>query len=89
MPPPELDLVRQRYGYACGYCGVTEISAGGVLTIDHFHPLSADGDDNLDNLVYACVRCNQYKHTYWPTPEERAVWFSDPSSAARHLLEHY
>jgi hypothetical protein len=75
MPPPELDLIRQRYAYACGYCDVTEISAGGVLTIDHYHPLSADGDDNLDNLVYACVRCNQYKHTYWPTSEERARGF--------------
>ena len=43
MPPPELDLIRQRYAYACGYCGVNEVSAGGVLTIDHYRPLSAGG----------------------------------------------
>ena len=62
MPRPDLDLIRQRYAYACGYCGVSETSAGGILTIDHFRPLAAGGDDDLDNLVYACTRCNQYKH---------------------------
>jgi 5-methylcytosine-specific restriction endonuclease McrA len=69
MPRPELDLIRQRYSYACGYCGITEVSTGGMLTLDHYRPLSAGGDDSLDNLVYACVRCNQYKHTYWPTDD--------------------
>jgi hypothetical protein len=72
MPHPELDLIRQRYSYACGYCGITEVSTGGMLTLDHYRPLSAGGDDSLDNLVYACVRCNQYKHTYWPTDDELA-----------------
>ena len=72
MSRPELDLTRQRYAYACGYCGVTEDSAGGLLTVDHHRPLSAGGDDHLDNLVYACVRCNQYKHSYWPTATEAA-----------------
>jgi hypothetical protein len=31
MPHPELALVRQRYQYACGYCGVTETTVGGEL----------------------------------------------------------
>jgi len=75
MPPPELDLIRQRYAYACGYCGVDEVSAGGVLTIDHYRPLYAGGSDSLDNLVYACVRCNQYKHSFWPTAEEERLGF--------------
>ena len=75
MPRPDLDLIRQRYAYACGYCGVSETSAGGILTIDHFRPLAAGGDDDLDNLVYACTRCNQYKHMYWPTPDDLAHGF--------------
>jgi hypothetical protein len=70
MPRPDLALVRQRYAFACGYCGVSEVSAGGLLTVDHHRPLAVRGDESLDNLVYACVRCNQYKHTYWPTADE-------------------
>ena len=77
MLPLDLDLIRQRYSHACGYCGVNEVSAGGVLTIDHYRPLSAggSGSGSLDNLVYACVRCNQYKHSFWPTAEEEGLGF--------------
>ena len=34
---------------------------GGELTIDHFVPVSAGGDETDENLVYACHRCNLYK----------------------------
>src|SRR5207249_2255661 len=50
----------------CGYCGISEVDAGGERTVDHFRPVSAGGDDSDDNLVYACVRCNLYKSNYWP-----------------------
>ena len=72
MNHPELEQVRQRYCCACGYCGITEVSAGGELTIDHYRPRSAGGGDDLDNLIYACVKCNQYKHNFWPTAEDHA-----------------
>ncbi len=75
MPPPDLDLIRQRFAYACGYCDVDEVSAGGVLTIDHYRPLSSGGGDSLDNLIYACVRCNQYKHSFWPTAKDERLGF--------------
>lgn len=29
--------------------------------VDHKHPVSKGGSDNLDNLVAACRRCNQAK----------------------------
>ncbi len=70
MPRPDLELIRQRYTFACGYCGVSEVSAGGLLTVDHYRPLAADGDESLANLIYACIRCNQHKYTYWPTEED-------------------
>lgn len=57
--------VRRRASFACEYCGVTEQNAGGKLTIDHFHPQSKAGSDNIDNLIYACVRCNLYKGDFW------------------------
>jgi hypothetical protein len=50
-----------RFQFRCGYCGVSETQSGGELTIDHFIPVSAAGDDSDDNLVYACFRCNLYK----------------------------
>ena len=51
------EAVRARADYACEYCGVTETDAQGLLTIDHFRPISRDGDDDPANLVYACFRC--------------------------------
>jgi hypothetical protein len=72
MQSANFELVRQRFHRACGYCGVSETSSGGLLTIDHYHPRSRDGSDDLDNLVYACYKCNQYKHEFWPSAEQLA-----------------
>ena len=66
MAHPKHSSVRVRYDTCCGYCGVSEIDAGGALTIDHYEPVVAGGDDSDENLVYACIRCNQYKADYWP-----------------------
>jgi hypothetical protein len=62
----KLPYIRRRYQYACGYCGVNETSAGGELTIDHYRPRATGGGDEDDNLVYACIKCNQYKADFWP-----------------------
>lgn len=73
MSHPKLALVRQRYDYACGYCGVTETTVGSELTIDHFQPRTADGGEDENNLVYACVKYNQYKGDFWPDDEDLAL----------------
>jgi hypothetical protein len=70
VPHSRLEYVRQRYNYRCGYCGVTEVDTGGELTVDHYHPLSAGGNDSDDNLVYACFRCNIRKSDFFPNSEE-------------------
>lgn len=68
-------LVRRRARFACEYCGVSETSAGGELTVDHFRPQSKGGSDEPDNLVYACVRCNLYKSDFWTeNPEASQLW---------------
>lgn len=66
MAHPKLQAVRQRYAFRCGYCGVSEEDVGGELTVDHFRPITAGGNDSDENLVYACVRCNQYKGSLLP-----------------------
>jgi 5-methylcytosine-specific restriction endonuclease McrA len=51
---------------------VSETDGGGELTVDHFRPVSAGGDDSDENLVYACVRCNQYKGALLPEATDLA-----------------
>lgn len=80
--------VRSRANFACEFCGVTEASAGGQLTIDHFRPKSKGGSDTLDNLLYCCVRCNQYKQDYWPAhSKEPRIWNPLVESASLHFIE--
>jgi hypothetical protein len=80
--------VRERAGFACEFCGVTETDTGGQLTIDHFQPKAKGGDDSLDNLLYCCPRCNQYKLDYWPVqPDDPSLWNPRQEPAAQHFLE--
>jgi hypothetical protein len=66
----------------------SETDTGGQLTVDHFQPKSKGGNDSLDNLLYCCIRCNQYKLDYWPTkPDEPMLWNPRKEPADRHFLE--
>lgn len=73
MAHPKHEQVRQRYQQRCGYCTVSEVDAGGELSVDHFQPKSDGGDESDDNLVYACFRCNFYKSQFSPTAVDRAA----------------
>ncbi len=46
--------ILRRDGHRCQYCGRTEVA----LTIDHLMPVSRGGEDTWENLVCACVDCN-------------------------------
>ncbi len=91
MAHPKLQIVRKRYAFRCGYCGVSETDAGGELTVDHFHPVTAGGDDSDANLVYACVRCNQYKGALLPEAtvfaHERRLLHPLRDDLAAHIRE--
>ena len=92
MPPSPKTTVRERYQYRCGYCGVSEAHAGGELTIDHFQPRSAGGREDEENLVYACINCNQYKGEFWPTEADlevdRRVLHPFLDNLSEHLAEN-
>ena len=80
--------VRERAHYACEYCGVTETDSAGQLTIDHFHPQSLGGSDTLDNLIYCCNHCNQYKADYWPSDATApTLWNPRQQLFAAHFVE--
>ncbi|WP_395138115.1 HNH endonuclease [Armatimonas sp.] len=81
------DTVRIRYGLRCGYCGVHEDEVGALLTVDHFQPRAHGGTDALDNLVYCCHACNEFKSDWWnPTGEERLLHPLNEESSV-HLVE--
>lgn len=80
--------IRQRAGFACEFCGVTEADVGGQLTLDHFQPKSKGGSDEIENFLYCCVRCNQYKADYWPSqPKDSMIWNPSIEPAKAHFLE--
>lgn len=82
------EVIRQRFAFRCGYCGTTEVEAGGELAVDHYHPLACDGEDAEENLVYACFRCNLHKSDYWlgEQAEERILHYLRDDLAG-HLTE--
>lgn len=47
--------VLRRDAHRCGYCGSS------ASTIDHIMPRSRGGADSWENLVAACLRCNNVK----------------------------
>ncbi len=88
ITPNIRDQVRQRASFACEFCGVAEVDAGDQLTIDHFQPKTKGGSDDLDNLIYSCPRCNQYKLDYWPsTADDVPLWKPRQEPAAQHFFE--
>ncbi len=92
MAHPKHQAVRRRYAYRCGYCGVSETDTGAELTVDHYRPVAAGGDDSDDNLVYACFRCNVFKGDFFPDaddlPQGRRVLHPQRDVVAEHLREN-
>ena len=82
--------MRTAFGGRCAYCGVSETSVGGVLEIDHFHPLGAGGSDEIENLVYACTGCNRFKGDYAPAgdaPESLQLLHPRRDVVGAHIAE--
>ena len=79
--------IRLSYDNSCGYCGVRVSDAGALLTLDHFRPSSKGGDDELDNIVYCCHACNEFKGDYWH--EEVAMRLLHPlfDDVATHYVQ--
>jgi len=49
----------KRDGFSCAYCGRTPPAV--TLQVDHIHPKSKGGSNAPENLITACVDCNQGK----------------------------
>lgn len=56
LPRATRQAVMDRDGRRCQHCGATD-----NLTIDHIHPVSRGGSDDMDNLQVLCAWCNTSK----------------------------
>lgn len=81
------ERIRVLYGYRCGYCGVRESDAGAHLTLDHFRPRSSGGENNVDNFVYCCHGCNEFKGDYWHEEESQRLLHPLRDDLAAHLAQ--
>lgn len=82
------EQIREYAHFSCEFCGVTEVDTGGQLTIDHYQPQSKGGSDDFENLLYCCVRCNQYKMDYWPErPTDVLLWNPRQEPFSDHFLQ--
>lgn len=71
--------VLRRDGNRCQYCGHRE-----RLTLDHVVPRSRGGPDAWDNLVAACVPCNNRKGNR--TPDEASMPLSRAPFRPSHVM---
>lgn len=54
--------ILRRDGHRCQYCGRGDLP----VTVDHIIPKARGGEDIWENLVCACVRCNNRKGDQTP-----------------------
>lgn len=63
-----INYIFVRDNYTCTYCG----KVGGKLECDHIVPISKGGNDEFDNLVTSCRKCNRQKKD--KSVEEFILW---------------
>ncbi|MFZ5979099.1 MAG: HNH endonuclease [Candidatus Zixiibacteriota bacterium] len=71
VPYKKIMLTRKnvlaRDGHRCQYCGTVR----GPMTVDHVIPKMKNGGDSWENMVCACVKCNNKKGDR--TPEKAGM----------------
>ena len=69
-----------RDDYRCQYCGH---KANGPMTVDHIVPKSAGGPSTWENLVCACLNCNNRKNNR--TPEHANMQLKRKPKAPKYI----
>ena len=54
----EWEAKKAEYNNRCAYCG----RKSKQLTVEHIIPLSSGGEDELANIIPACIECNRSKN---------------------------
>jgi 5-methylcytosine-specific restriction endonuclease McrA len=77
--------ILRRDMYRCQYCNRGDV----ILTIDHIIPKSKGGDDSWENLVAACVKCNNKKGDR--SPEDAKMMLHKRPTKPSHItfMKHF
>ncbi len=59
----EWESRKKEFDYHCAYCGKKTQN----LTVDHYIPLSKGGNNSIDNIIPAGIKCNKEKFTKDPS----------------------
>lgn len=80
MTPAIRDQVRQRAGDRCEYCRLPQPCTLLPHEADHIRSQKHNGATTLDNLCWACARCNNFKgsdvSSYDPVTDELVPLFN-------------
>ncbi len=68
-----------RDNHRCQYCGTSK----GPMTVDHVIPKRLKGADTWENMVCACVKCNNKKGDH--TPEQAGMTLLRQPSRPSHI----
>ncbi len=66
--------LKQDFNSHCGYCDDPDRFSDIPYQIDHYVPkaiMQTIAENDYNNLVYACRRCNRAKWDKWPTGDEK------------------
>jgi len=63
--------ILRRDKHICAYCGRGDLP----LTIDHIMPKSQGGEDTWENLITACLPCNNKKGNQTPAQADMKLRF--------------
>ncbi|OGC02833.1 HNH endonuclease [candidate division KSB1 bacterium RBG_16_48_16] len=89
IPKKRVELTRRnilkRDGYRCQYCGTKE----GPLTIDHVIPKTRNGTDSWENLVCACVKCNNKKGNRTPEGAGMKLLHKPKKPSYLFFIQHF
>ncbi len=83
----EREALRRRFGFRCGYCGVTEAEVGAELTADHYQPTAFGGADDETNWVYSCFACNVHKGDAWNPTSTHRILHPNWDDPREHIAE--
>lgn len=72
--------ILRRDSFKCAYCGRGDLP----LTLDHVIPKARGGDDSWENLVSACIKCNNKKGDR--TPHEADMKLHTNPYAPSHIV---
>lgn len=83
--------VAERAHFCCEYCRMRNEDKGSPFAIDHIISEKHGGETVLENLCYACFRCNGYKGSdiasIDPDDPEQLTWLFSPR---KHIwTEHF